>query len=122
LKRKNVIYLVLAVMAALALAVWSYTSSGTVVETIQAKQGSIIRAVTDTGYVQSATNYDIQATQSARVVEVPVETGQTVEKGQTLAVLENLDLAVQISDVHSQISQGCSCRQRRPGRPGAPPA
>lgn len=55
--------------------------------------------------MQSATNYDIQATQSARVVEVPVETGQTVEKGQPLAVLENLDLAVQISDVHSQISQ-----------------
>lgn len=105
MKRKTVIYLVLAVLAALALAAWSYASSGTEVETVQAQQGSIIRAVADTGYVQSATNYDIHATQSARVVEVPVETGQDVEKGQTLAVLENLDLAVQISDVHSQISQ-----------------
>lgn len=105
MKRKNIIYLVLAVLAALALAAWSYASGGTEVETVQAQQGSIIRAVTDTGYVQSATNYDIHATQSARVVKVPVETGQTVEKGQTLAVMENLDLAVQISDVHSLISQ-----------------
>lgn len=105
MKRKNVIYLVLAVLAALALAAWSYASSGTEVETVQARQGSIVRAVTDTGYVQSAINYDIHATQSARVVEVPVETGQIVVTGQPLAVLENLDLAVQISDVRSQISQ-----------------
>jgi HlyD family secretion protein len=105
LKRKTVIYLVLAVLAVMALAVWSYASGGTEVETVQAKQGGIIRTVTDTGYVQAAADYDIHATQSARVVEVPVETGQAVERGQTLAVLENLDLAVQISDVHSQMSQ-----------------
>ncbi|MCL6561158.1 MAG: efflux RND transporter periplasmic adaptor subunit, partial [Firmicutes bacterium] len=55
--------------------------------------------------VQPATNYDIHATQSARVVQVPVETGQAVKRGQTLVVLENLDLAVQISDVRSQLSQ-----------------
>ena len=105
MKRRNVIYLVLAVLAALALAAWTYASGGTQIETVQAQQGNIIRAVTDTGYVQSATDFDIHATQSSRVVEVPVETGQTVTKGQTLVVLENLDLAVQISDVHSQISQ-----------------
>ncbi|MFA4885134.1 MAG: efflux RND transporter periplasmic adaptor subunit [Desulfotomaculaceae bacterium] len=108
MKRKTVIYLFLAVLAALALAAWSYASGGTEVETVQARQGGIVRAVTDTGYVQAANNYDIHATQSARVVEVPVETGQAVERGQTLAVLENLDLAVQISDVHSQISQSAT--------------
>ena len=105
MKRKTVIYLVLAALGVIALAAWSYASGGTEVETVQARQGNITRAVTDTGYVQAATNYDIHATQSARVMEVPVETGQSVEQGQTLAILENLDLAVQISDVHSQISQ-----------------
>ena len=105
MKRKTVIYLVLAALGVIALAAWSYASGGTEVETVQARQGNITRAVTDTGYVQAATNYDIHATQSARVMEVPVETGQAVEQGQTLAILENLDLAVQISDVHSQISQ-----------------
>ena len=55
--------------------------------------------------MQAATNYDIHAAQSARVVNVPVETGQAVDRGQILAVLENLDLALQISEVNSQISQ-----------------
>ncbi|MDD4334419.1 MAG: efflux RND transporter periplasmic adaptor subunit [Desulfotomaculaceae bacterium] len=105
MKRKKIFYVVTTVLATLALAAWSYTGSGKEVETVQARQGSIIRSVVDTGYVQAAINYDIHATQSARVVEVPVETGQTVGKGQTLAVLENLDLALQISDVNSRISQ-----------------
>ncbi|MFX4261903.1 efflux RND transporter periplasmic adaptor subunit [Pelotomaculum propionicicum] len=108
MKRKKVFYVVLAVLAALALAAWSYASGGAEVETVQARQDSIIRSVADTGYVQAATNYDIHATQSARVVEVPVETGQAVERGQTLAVLENLDLVLQISDVNSQISQSAA--------------
>jgi HlyD family secretion protein len=108
LKRKTIIYLVIAVLAVLVMAVWAYANGGTKVETVQAKQGGIIRAVTDTGYVQAVTNYDIHATQSARVLEVPVETGQAVASGQTLAVLENLDLALQISEVNSQISQAAA--------------
>ncbi len=105
MKRKTIIYLVSAVLLVLLIAVWTYANSGTKVETIQASQGAIIRSVADTGYVQAATSYDIHATQSARILEVPVETGQSVKSGQTLAVLENLDLALQISDVNSQISQ-----------------
>lgn len=105
MKRKKLIYIAAAVLAALALASWSYATGGTKVETVQATQGSIVRAVTDTGYVQASTSYDIHATQSARVLDVPVEIGQAVENGQTLAVLENLDLAVQISDVGSRVSQ-----------------
>lgn len=108
MKRKTIIYLVTAVLLVLLMAVWTYANSGTKVETIQASQGAIIRAVADTGYVQAATSYDIHATQSARILEVPVETGQSVKSGQTLAVLENLDLALQISDVNSQISQAAA--------------
>lgn len=108
MKRKTIIYLVPAVLLVLLMAVWTYANSGTKVETIQATQGAIIRSVSDTGYVQAATSYDIHATQSARVLEVPVETGQSVKSGQTLAVLENLDLALQISDVNSQISQAAA--------------
>ncbi|MDD2553433.1 MAG: efflux RND transporter periplasmic adaptor subunit [Desulfotomaculaceae bacterium] len=105
MKRKKVFYASLLALAVLALVAWSYISGGTEVEKVQARQDSIIRSVTDTGYVQTATNYDIHAAQSARVVNVPVETGQAVERGQILAVLENLDLALQISEVNSQISQ-----------------
>lgn len=105
MKRRKKVYLGAGILAALALAVWAFTGGGKEVETIQAQQGGIIRTVADTGYVQPATNYDLHATQSARVVQVPVETGQLVKEGQTLVVLENLDLKVQISDVRSQLSQ-----------------
>lgn len=80
-------------------------TGGAEVETVQARTGDIIRAVEDTGYVQPVTNYDLHAAQNARVFQVPVETGQRVKAGQTLVVLENLDLSLQIEDTRSQLSQ-----------------
>jgi HlyD family secretion protein len=106
MKRKKKVYLigviVLAGLAALALRLlWG----GQEVEALQVQLGSVTRTVTDSGYVQPAADFNIHATQSARVTEVPVETGQSIQEGQTLVVLENLDLSVQISDVRSQLSQ-----------------
>ncbi|OPX86188.1 MAG: Macrolide export protein MacA [Pelotomaculum sp. PtaB.Bin104] len=92
---------VLAAAAAVALKGW-----GTEVETVSVARGDITRTVVDTGYVQPATDHELYATQTARVIGVPVKTGQTVARGQTLVVLENLDLAVQIKDTQRQISQG----------------
>ena len=91
---------VLALAAVLAL-----KGGGKEVETVAVQQGDITRSVVDTGNVQPTRDYNLYATQSARVVQVPVDTGQSVKKGQTLVVLENLDLSLQISDVRSQISQ-----------------
>ena len=71
----------------------------------QVRPGTITRYVTDSGYVQPASDFDIHATQSARVAEVLVETGQAVKAGQILVTLENLDLSLQISEVRSHLSQ-----------------
>jgi len=105
MKRMKKFYLGAGILAVLAIAVLAVAGGGQEVETVQASQGNIICTVTDSGYVQPATNYDIHATQSARVVQVPVETGQPVHQGQTLVLLENLDLAAQISEARSQLSQ-----------------
>jgi len=106
MKRRKKIYLGAGILAALVIAVSVVAGGGKEVETVQARQGNIVCTVTDNGYVQPATNYDIHATQSARVVQVPVETGQPVHQGQTLVLLENLDLSVQVSEARSQLSQG----------------
>lgn len=105
MKRRKKVFLGAGVLAALVLAATVLAGGGKEAETVQAQQGSITRTVEDNGYVQPAKNYDIHAVQNARVVQVPVETGQQVKQGQTLVVLENLDLGVQISDVRSQLSQ-----------------
>lgn len=105
MKRRKKFYLGAGILAVLVIAVSVVAGGGKEVETVQAKQGSIVCTVTDSGYVQPATNYDIHATQSARVVQVPVETGQPVRQGQTLVLLENLDLSMQISEARSQLSQ-----------------
>ena len=106
MKRKRKIYLwggftlLLLVVAALLL-----LQGGQVVATVQVQPGSINRTVADSGYVQPASDFNIHATQTARVTQVVAETGQPVKQGEVLVVLENLDLSLQISDTQSRISQ-----------------
>ncbi|HOV79748.1 MAG TPA: efflux RND transporter periplasmic adaptor subunit [Bacillota bacterium] len=105
MKRKRKVYLGTGIAAALALAALFLAGGGKEVETVQARRADITRTVTDTGYVQAAESCDLHAPQSARVALVLVETGEPVKQGQTLLVLENLDLAVQLSEVRSELSQ-----------------
>lgn len=111
MKKKGKLYLGAGIAAVLVVTLLAVTTGGKEVETVQACIGSITRTVTDTGYVQPATDFNLYATQNARVIQVPVETGQAVRRGQTLVVLENLDLAVQISDVKNQLSQAGSAAE-----------
>ncbi|MDD4239179.1 MAG: efflux RND transporter periplasmic adaptor subunit [Desulfotomaculaceae bacterium] len=106
MKRKRKIYLwggltlIVMVIAALLL-----MQRGQEVATVQVQAGSINRTVADSGYIQPASDFNIHATQTARVTQVLAETGQPVKQGETLVVLENLDLSLQISEVQSQKAQ-----------------
>lgn len=108
MKNRKKIYLGAAVLAALLVSALLLTGGGQAVETLQVQKGVISRTVEDSGYVQSAADFGIHATQSARVVQVPVEAGQAVKQGQSLVVLENLDLSLQLSEVRSQLTQASS--------------
>lgn len=105
MKRSSKIYLGAGLLAILVLTAVILSTGGTEVETVGVSEGYIIQSVEDTGYVQPATDHSVYATQSARVTRVAVDTGQLVSKGQTLALLENTDLAAQISDTRSRLSQ-----------------
>ncbi|KJS13527.1 MAG: RND transporter [Peptococcaceae bacterium BRH_c8a] len=105
-KKRKKIFLWVGIVVILALVtVAKILTGGTAAETVQAQTGDIIRSVEDTGYIQPTTNYDLHAVQNARIIQVPVATGQQVKAGQTLVVLESLDLAIQIEDTRSQLSQ-----------------
>ncbi|TYO97446.1 efflux RND transporter periplasmic adaptor subunit [Desulfallas thermosapovorans] len=86
-------------------AIITITGRGIEADTVRVVKGDITRVVEDTGYVQPSTKYDLQATQNARVIQVPVVIGQQVHKGQVLVVLENLDLDMQIADTQAQLNQ-----------------
>lgn len=105
MKRSSKIYLGAGLLAILVLTAVILSTGGTEVETVGVSEGYIIRSVEDTGHVQPATDHSVYATQSARVTRVLVDTGQLVSKGQNLALLENTDLAAQISDTRSRFSQ-----------------
>lgn len=105
MKRNTRITIGIILLAVLGAAAWWLANRGKDVETIQVQLGSLTRTVSDNGYVQPSTDYGLNATQTARVIEAPVKTGEFVKRGQTLVVLENLDLAVQISDLRSQQAQ-----------------
>jgi HlyD family secretion protein len=112
MKRKRKVYLIGAIiLAGLAATAMKMLWGGQEVMVLQVRPGTITRSVTDSGYVQPAVDFDIHATQSARVAEVLVETGQAVKAGQVLVTLENLDLSVQISDMRSQLSQAQTAAQ-----------
>lgn len=108
MKRRKKIYLGAGILAVLVIAALALTGEGEEVETVLAQKGQITRAVVDSGYIQPATDFGIHATQSARVTQIPVEEGQSVRQGQTLVVLENLDLSIQISEARSQLTQAAS--------------
>lgn len=106
MKRKILVYLGVAAVAAVAgIAAWLAAGGAEEVETVRVQRGTIVRAVVDTGYVQAAANHDLYAAQSGRAVRVYVKVGQAVKQGDTLVVLENLDLAMQVEDTRSQLSQ-----------------
>lgn len=105
MKRNKKVFLGVGIAAVLAASALVIKDGGTPVETVRAREGNITRTVVETGYVQPSTSHELYATQTARVIQTPVKTGQTVARGQTLVVLENLDLAVQISDTRWQLSQ-----------------
>lgn len=71
------------------------STSAVSIETIAVKEGNIQRTVTDTGIVQSVTNYDLQTISGGRVADILVEVGQDVSEGQTTALLSNSDITIQ---------------------------
>jgi len=101
MKRKVVIGSIVLIAVAVLVAVLART--GTEVETVEVEKGKLIKTVEETGYTQAVDFYEVQASLNGKVIEIPVECGDRVEKGQVLVVLENLDLDMEIESIKSQL-------------------
>lgn len=103
--RKKIIYAGIAILIAAGILYGWLFGSVKKVDVVQVVKGSIVKEVIDTGYVQPVDSNDLYSAQNSTVKQLPVEVGQSVKKGQTLVVLENLDLTIQLRDTRSLLSQ-----------------
>ncbi len=101
--RRNLI-IGIGAAAVLALVIWG-VSRGNDVETFNVQTGDIIQTVEEIGYVQATTESGLYAPLAASVAQLNFEAGQMIKAGQTVAVLKNLELKVQMSEVESNLSQ-----------------
>ena len=62
MKRRKILYLAGGILIALALISQYFLGNKTEVETTTAQLGEIIQTIEDTGYVQAAESFDLQAT------------------------------------------------------------
>ncbi|CCO08594.1 biotin/lipoyl-binding protein [Desulforamulus hydrothermalis] len=93
MRQKN-IYLAGGLLMLAVFSLVKLTGNSPAPETVTVKTGTIVQTVEEFGIVRPAVKHDLYASQPARVVQVPVKNGQSVSQGQTLAITENLDLAV----------------------------
>ncbi len=101
--RKKIYWAIGVVVSILALMYGLNTS--TKVDTITVGKDNIQHMLVDTGYVQAAEQFDLYAQQMARVSDIPVSLGQSIEKEQVIMVLENLDLSMSSNQLQIQLSQ-----------------
>jgi HlyD family secretion protein len=97
--------IIAAAAVVLILVVWAFASRGDDVETVKVQAGDITRTVEDVGYVRAKGESVLYATQAATVARINFEVGQEVKAGEVVAVLENLELKAQVTDIESNLIQ-----------------
>ncbi|GAB6159214.1 hypothetical protein JCM39194_24140 [Desulfotomaculum varum] len=103
--RRKIIYLAGGLLLLVVFSLVKLAGNRPAPETVTVKTGTIVQTVEEFGLVRPAVKHDLYASQPARVVQVPVKNGQSVSQGQTLVIMENLDLAVQIAEARAQLAQ-----------------
>jgi len=102
--RKKLFWAVPLIIALFGLGYY-FLAAATEVEIASVAQGDILHTVVDTGYVQAVDKTEVYATQGGRVMSLPVNVGQKVEKDQVIMVLENRDLAMSTQQLQVQLNQ-----------------
>jgi len=95
----------------IAATLWFVFLRGQVVETVRIARGDLVRTVEEDGVVEVPGDRRIYATQLARVVDVPVEEGDSVCPGTILVRMKNPDLDVRIQETRTLLEQ--AIRDRR---------
>lgn len=93
------------IILAITLLIILQVVGGQEVEVLTVQPGQLATWVEDTAYVQVQDDVVIQASSSGKVIKVAVESGQKVQAGQELLVMENPDMQYQLDQLGVQIEQ-----------------
>ncbi|MDD3023091.1 MAG: efflux RND transporter periplasmic adaptor subunit [Syntrophomonadaceae bacterium] len=103
MKKKLWLGVAVAVLLIVAVA-WGYLGSTQEAELISVQEGSISRILNETGYVEAADDYEIQAQQYARIAEKKTAPGEKIAKGQLIIRMESPELQLEIKQSESQLA------------------
>lgn len=104
--------LALVVIAALLVALGSYALRPTAVQTTQAARGEAVDAVYATGSVEPVVQLPVAARIAGRLVALNVDEGDTVKRGQLLALLEAEENEAQLVELAARERQAELALQR----------
>ncbi|HBQ86453.1 MAG TPA: efflux RND transporter periplasmic adaptor subunit [Syntrophomonas sp.] len=79
-------------------------NKGQEVETIAAAKGNLDEGIEETGYIQASEEYDIQALESGRIVEISTRRGQTVNEGQIILTMQSIDMDIETGAINERIA------------------
>jgi len=103
LKKKSV-WISLAVVVVIGGGWMLFGRGGSVVlPTTAVARGTVISQVSITGTVKPEQSLDLAFLKSGRITRIPVQVGDFVQAGQTLAVLDNADLYAQLAQAKAQV-------------------
>ncbi len=90
-------------------------NGATEVETFIAEKGKIQRTVVENGIVNSESGHDLYTAAGGTVTALPLEVGQSVQKGVAIVVLDNPDISLQVSSTKTQLAQLASALASQQG-------
>ena len=86
---------------------------------VEAKTGTVVQQVTETGTVSAATEADLGFQASGQIAQVYVSVGEHVAAGQVLASLDNADLSAQVASAQADVQARAGQAGLAPGRHAA---
>ena len=100
-------WLVLAASIAVVIAGWqgALWGMGPVVAVDQVRRGELIETVVASGHVETPFRVEISSQITGTVVDVPVQEGQTVTKGQILVSLDPRELKAEVLQAQGAVAQ-----------------
>ena len=98
MKKRNIIIIVVLILAVGAYAVYSFTKKPEPkYTTVKVARGDVLQTVSATGTVEAETKLDLRFMNSGKIEKINIEVGDDIEEGETLARLNTDQLESQLT-------------------------
>ncbi len=103
MNRKVILGILIAVIV-IVIGYTIYNHSGQKVEAVTVLKGSLNESIEETGYIQSSKEYEVQALESGRILQISTDRGQSVSSGQVLVTMQSIDMDIQLASLNERVA------------------